>query len=306
VAIVAPRTRFAPSPTGDLHLGGAWTALASWVTARRAGGAFVLRIEDLDTARNVPGSEQKIEEDLRWLGLDWVGEPVRQSARLPRYEQALATLAAHGLVYPCDCSRAEIAASASAPHEGEETRYPGLCRDRDPARPMKRPPAMRVRVPEGVTAYDDACVGRVVQDLALEVGDFVLRRGDGVMAYQLAVIVDDATMGVTHVVRGADLVGSTPRQLWLARCLALKPPCYAHVPLVLAPDGKRLEKRTQGATVRALREAGVSAPAVIGALAHGLGLAATGAPASAFDIAAAAARGPLSWSTRPWPIPTRW
>jgi glutamyl-tRNA synthetase len=307
VAIVAPRTRFAPSPTGDLHLGGAWTALASWVTARRSGGTFVLRIEDLDTPRVVPGSQQRIEEDLRWLGLDWNDEPVRQSDRVALYEQALATLSAHGLVYPCDCSRAEIAASARAPHDGEETRYPGLCRELDPTRPMKRPPALRVRVPDIVMAYDDASVGRVTQDLSREVGDFILRRGDGVFAYQLAVVVDDAAMGVTDVIRGADLVGSTPRQLWLARSLTVRRSRYTHVPLVVAPDGKRLEKRTQGATVRGLREAGVSARSVVGVLAQGLGLSPTNAPASAAEIALAAATRSLSWpTTRPWPIPTRW
>ncbi len=244
--ILSTRTRFAPSPTGDLHLGGAWTALASWITARRGGGTFVLRVEDLDTARVVPRSEQRIEDDLRWLGLDWDETTIRQSDRLSLYGQALSTLAAQGLVYPCDCSRAEIARAASAPHDGDETPYPGLCRDRDPARPMKRPPALRVRVPEGVIEYEDAAVGRVAQDLVEKVGDFVLRRGDGVFAYQLAVVVDDAAMRITDVVRGADLIGSTPRQLWLARSIGAMPPRYAHVPLVVAPDGTRLEKRAGG------------------------------------------------------------
>ena len=306
MAIVAPRTRFAPSPTGDLHLGGAWTALASWVTARRSGGTFVLRIEDLDTHRVVPGSQQRIEEDLRWLGLDWNEEPVRQSDRIALYERALATLSAQGLVYPCDCSRAEIAASARAPHEGEETRYPALCRELDPTRAMKRPPALRARVPDLMMEYDDDAVGRVAQDLGREVGDFVLRRGDGVFAYQLAVVVDDAAMGITDVIRGADLVGSTPRQLWLARSLTARRSRYTHVPLVVAPDGTRLEKRTHGVTVRGLREAGISAQSVIGVLAHGLGLARTDAPASAAEIAFAAAARSLSWPTRPWPMPTRW
>ncbi len=300
------RTRFAPSPTGDLHLGGAWTALASWITARRSGGAFVLRIEDLDATRVMSGSEQRIEEDLRWLGLDWDEAPVRQSERLALYRKALATLAAQGLFYPCDCSRGEIARSASAPHDGDEALYPGLCRGRDPARRMKRPPALRVRVPDEVIEYDDAAVGRVAQDLRREVGDFVVRRGDGVFAYQLAVVVDDVAMGITDVVRGADLVGSTPRQVWLARVLGGRPPRYAHVPLVVAQDGMRLEKRTQGATVRALRDAGVSARSVVGAMAHGLGLAPTSAPTSAVDIAHAAAGRSLSWPSRPWPIPTRW
>jgi glutamyl-tRNA synthetase len=306
VATAAPRTRFAPSPTGDLHLGGAWTALASWVTARHGGGTFVLRIEDLDTARTVRGSEDRIKEDLLWLGLDWSEEPVRQSDRGAIYEQAVATLAAQGLVYPCDCSRAEIAASASAPHEGEEMRYPGICRDRNPSRAMKRPPALRVRVPEGIVTYDDGAFGRVVQDLAKEVGDFVLRRADGIFAYQLAVAVDDAAMRISHVVRGADLIASTPRQLWLANRLAVTPPSYTHVPLVLGPDGARLEKRTRRATVRELRDGGVPAQSILGALAHGLGLAKASAPASAVEIALAAAERPLSWLTRPWPIPTRW
>jgi glutamyl-tRNA synthetase len=303
---VAPRTRFAPSPTGDLHIGGAWAALASWVVARRGGGTFVLRIEDLDAVRTVEGAEQRIEEDLRWLGLEWDEEPVRQSKRGALYEQALATLAARGLLYPCDCSRVEVARSAGAPHQGEETVYPGLCRDRDPTRPMKRPPALRVRVPAEVIAYEDAALGPVAQHLAREVGDFVLRRGDGVFAYQLAVVVDDAAMRITDVIRGADLVGSTPRQIWLARALGQTPPRYTHVPLVVAPGGMRLEKRTQGATVRALRDACVPARSVIGALAHGLGLARTSDPMSADDVARMAAERNAPWSSAPWPIPTRW
>jgi glutamyl-tRNA synthetase len=304
---VTVRTRFAPSPTGDLHLGGAWTALASWVVARRSpGGASLLRFEDLDRARAVPGSRARIEEDLLWLGLDWDEEPVEQSGRSSLYERAVATLAARGLVYPCDCSRAEIARAASAPHEGEEALYPGFCRDRDPSRPMKRPPAIRVRAPAEVIAYEDGAVGRVTQDLAREVGDFVLRRGDGVFAYQLAVVVDDAAMGVTDVVRGADLVASTPRQIWLAQVLGLPLPRYVHVPLVVAPDGTRLEKRTHGATVRALRDAAVPATAVLGALARGLGLQPGGAPASAIDIARASAGEPIEWARSPWPIPVAW
>lgn len=301
------RTRFAPSPTGDLHLGGAWTALASWVVARRApAGASLLRIEDLDLARVVPGSPGRIEEDLLWLGLDWDGEPVAQTERGADYERAVATLAARGLVYPCDCSRAEIARSASAPHEGEEAVYPGFCRNRDPSRPMKRGPAIRVRAPGEVVTYEDGAVGRVTQDLAREVGDFVLRRGDGVFAYQLAVVVDDAAMGVTDVVRGADLVASTPRQIWLAKALGLPSPRYIHVPLVVAPDGTRLEKRTRGATIRALRDAGVPARTILGALAGGLGLSPSSAPASAIDIARASAGRPIDWARSPWPIPGAW
>jgi glutamyl-tRNA synthetase len=310
---VTIRTRFAPSPTGDLHLGGAWTALASWVVARRASqsthaapGVSLLRIEDIDVPRVVPGSRERIEDDLRWLGLDWDEEPVLQSAQGARYERAIATLGARGLVYPCDCSRAELARAASAPHEGEEAVYPGFCRDSDPSRPMKRPPALRVRVPDASIAYEDGAVGRVTQNLAREVGDFVLRRGDGVYAYQLAVVVDDAAMGVTDVVRGADLVGSTPRQIWLAEALGLAPPRYVHVPLVVAPDGSRLEKRTQGATVRALRGAGIEAASILGALAHGLGLSPTRAPMPAIEVARASASAPVEWSREPWPIPSAW
>jgi glutamyl-tRNA synthetase len=298
------RTRFAPSPTGDLHLGGAWTALASWVMARREpDGAHVLRVEDLDPPRVVAGSAERIEEDLRWLGLDWDGEPMRQSARGAQYDAVLAKLAAAGLVYPCDCSRAEIARAASAPHAGEETVYPGTCRDRDPARTMKRPPALRVRVPAGVMAYDDGAVGRIEQDLARDVGDFVVKRADGVFAYQLAVVVDDLAQGITDVVRGADLVSSTPRQLWLARALGEAPPRFTHVALVVAPDGTRLEKRTGGVTVREVRAAGHAPERVVGELAFGLGLAPTPASRTARELAAASAGRPVTWRRAPWPIP---
>ena len=297
------RARFAPSPTGDLHLGGAWTALASWVVARRAAGASLLRIEDLDPPRVVRGARERIEEDLRWLGLDWDEAPILQSERGAAYDAAIARLDAAGLVYPCDCSRAELARAASAPHEGEEAVYPGLCRDRDPQRAMKRQPALRVRVPDEIVEYDDGVVGRVRQHLAREVGDFVVRRGDGVFAYQLAVVVDDAESRVTDVMRGADLVASTPRQLWLARVLGLVAPRYAHVPLVLAEDGTRLEKRGRAASVRALREGGVPAEGVLGELAFGLGLAATNAPTTARAIVEAAKGGEPAWRREAWRIP---
>jgi glutamyl-tRNA synthetase len=298
------RTRFAPSPTGDLHVGGAWTALASWVLARRAGGTHVLRVEDLDAPRVLAGSEARIEGDLLWLGLDWDEGPIRQSARSGRYEEAIAKLAAKGLVYPCDCSRAEIARVASAPHPGEEVLYPGLCRELDPARAMKRPPALRVRVPDETIVYDDLAVGTVRQNLAREVGDFVLRRGDGVFAYQIAVIVDDLEMGITDVVRGADLIASTPRQIWLARALEAHEPRYTHLPLVVAPDGSRLEKRTRGAAVCELRERGVSAESIVGQLGFGLGLVPSAAPATARAIVERHVAGaPIRWSREPWRIP---
>jgi len=300
------RTRFAPSPTGDLHLGGAWTALASWVTARRRAGECVLRFEDLDTPRVVIGAEARIENDLRWLGLDYGGKPVRQSERTALYESAVHRLRTRGLVYPCDCSRAEIASIASAPHPGEERVYPGSCGARDPGRPMKRPASLRVRVPDGQLEFEDAILGRVTQDLAREVGDFVLRRGDGVFAYQLAVIVDDLEMGITDVVRGADLAACTPRQIWLARSLGAAPPRYGHVPLVVSGDGRRLEKRTAGITIAELRAAGVRPEAITGVLAHGLGLAVTPAPASPAQIAAATQSDEVAWRREPWAAPARW
>ncbi len=296
------RTRFAPSPTGDLHLGGAWTALASWVLARRSGGAFVLRVEDLDRARVLPRSRENIEADLRWLGLTWDEGPWLQSERTAYYEKALSRLTEAGLVYACDCSRAEIARAASAPHAGEEAVYPAHCRDRDPARPMKRPPALRIRVPAQIVACDDLIFGAMAQDLARDVGDFVLRRSDGAFAYQLAVVVDDLAMGITHVVRGADLLTSTPRQVWLARSLGANPPRYAHVPLVVAQGGGRIEKRTPGATVRELREAGISANVIVGELAHGLGLMPTNAPVRPLDVARACAGREIVWRRDPWAL----
>jgi len=300
------RTRFAPSPTGELHLGGAWTALASWVTARRRSGECVLRFEDLDTPRVVTGAETRIAEDLRWLGFDWDASPVRQSARRTLYESALDRLTAGGLTYPCDCSRAEIASVASAPHDGEELVYPGTCRERDPGRRMKRPPSLRIRVPDAVVEYEDAILGPVAQNLIEHVGDFVLRRGDGMFAYQLAVVVDDLQMQITDVLRGSDLVGSTPRQIWLASALGATPPRYGHVPLVVAADGKRLEKRTAGITIAGLRASGVRPEAITGALAHGLGLAQTPSPATPSQIAAAAASRHVGWTREPWRTPASW
>lgn len=300
------RTRFAPSPTGDLHLGGAWAALAAWVTARRSAGECLLRFEDLDVPRNVPGAEVRIAQDLHWLGITCDGAPVRQSERRWLYEGALRRLVERGLVYPCDCSRAEIASIASAPHAGEEVVYPGTCRDRDPRRPMKRPPSLRVRVPDVAVEYEDAIVGPVAQNLSRDVGDFVLRRGDGVFAYQLAVVTDDLAMQITDVVRGSDLVASTPRQIWLAGCLDCPPPRYAHVPLVGGGDGKRLEKRTAGITIGELRASGVRPEAITGALAHGLGLADTAAPATPAQIVAASASRGLRWRREAWAVPVTW
>lgn len=305
-------TRFAPSPTGDLHLGGAWTALASWALARAHGGRTVLRIEDIDTPRVVKGSAERIREDLAWLGLDWDQGPTFQSARTAIYEAALAQLTGAGLTYPCDCSRAEIARAASAPHAGEEGRepiYPGTCRDAPHDRPMKRAPAIRLRVPDASrVSFDDAICGNVDEDVAFTAGDFVLRRGDGVFAYQLVVAIDDAAMGVSHVVRADDLLASTARQILLMRLLGYaSPPTYGHVPLVVASDGERLAKRTRGATVRELAERGLHPDAIIGTLAHGLGLVGTEAPErlAAVEVARRL-RPPSEWRRRPWPLPREW
>jgi glutamyl-tRNA synthetase len=309
------RARFAPSPTGDLHVGGAWTALAAWALARAESGTTVLRVEDIDPPRVVAGSTERIAEDLAWLGLDWdegpagggKHAPYTQSARSAIYEDALARLAAAGLTYECDCSRAEIARIASAPHPGEEMVYPGTCRDADPTREMKRPAATRLRVPPGTTiAFDDRVRGRIVQHVDVAVGDFVLRRGDGVFAYQLAVAIDDAAMEITDVVRAEDLLSSTARQILLMKLLGYgEIPRYSHVPLVVAPDGERLAKRTKAATIRELRERGVSRDETVGTLAAGLGLVEDDGAMTPRDVAARL-REPSMWRRDAWRMPAAW
>lgn len=266
--------RLAPSPTGRLHVGVARTALAAWLDARRAGGRLLLRIEDIDRPRTVEGAASQIMRDLEWLGLTWDEEVVFQSERLERYEAALERLSAAGRIYRCTCSRKEIAV-ASAPHAGEEgPRYPGTCRDGFRARPG-RTPAVRLRTEPGDTVeHVDRLRGAVAQDVFADVGDFVLRRADEMWAYQLAVTVDDLEQGVTCVVRGADLLSSTPRQLLLRRLLAPSAPPLdtLHVPLLLGPEKKRLAKRDGAIAVADQRDAGVTAPRLIGHLAASLGV----------------------------------
>ena len=277
------RGRFAPSPTGELHLGSAETALVAWLSARTRNGTFIVRVEDIDTPRVVPGMESHHLEDLRWLGLDWdegpdVGGrygPYRQSERHSLYEEAIEELARQGLVYYCDCSRSEIAKIASAPHPGEEgPRYPGICRGHGLRnRRFKRPPAIRFRVPENAkVTIEDGLQGVYEQDVAATVGDFVLRRGDGVFAYQLAVVVDDHAMGVTEIVRGFDLLSSAPRQALLARLLDGKTIAFAHTPLVLDPSGKRLAKRDASLALRFHRESKTPPERVVAKIARWLGL----------------------------------
>jgi glutamyl-tRNA synthetase len=244
--------RFAPSPTGVLHLGNLRTALLAWLLARSAGARFGVRMEDLDAGRVRPGVAEEQLADLAGLGLDWDGEVIAQSARGPAYEEAIARLHDAGLLYECFCTRAEIREAASAPHGPlPEGAYPGTCRhlsaaDRAERRAAGREPALRVDAGGARVAFTDRLLGPH-EGL---VDDFVVRRNDGAAAYNLAVVVDDAWQGVGEVVRGADLLDSTPRQLWLARALGLQEPSHAHVPLVLGPDGARLAKRHGAVTLR--------------------------------------------------------
>lgn len=232
--------RFAPSPTGALHYGSLVTAVGSYCMARAAGGRWLLRMEDLDAPRVVPGAADAILATLEALGLEWDGEVLWQSRRTAAYEAAMEALAAKGLVYGCACSRKEIL--ASAPHPGEEGPiYPGICREG--LAPGRLPRAQRIRVPQQALGFCDGVFGPLEQRLADAVGDFVLRRADGLFAYQLAVVVDDAESGVNQVVRGADLLLSTPRQIYLLQCLEQPVPSYLHLPLALAPDGEKISKR---------------------------------------------------------------
>jgi glutamyl-tRNA synthetase len=269
--------RYAPSPTGDLHLGNARTALIAWLWARRAGGRFLLRVEDLDTSRVRAGCAQEQADSLAWLGLDWDGEPVVQSARTDRYEHAHDALRERGALYECFCSRADVRRAASAPHGPDGPLYGGVCRDltaeeRTQRRSLGRDPSLRARM-EGVVEFCDDLAGPRRETLEQTTGDIVLRRSDGVVAYQLAVVVDDAAQGVTHVVRGADLLASTARQLGLYALLGLEPvPAYAHVPLLLGPDGERLAKRHGAVGLAELRLQGADPRAIVGWLAHSAGL----------------------------------
>jgi glutamyl-Q tRNA(Asp) synthetase len=232
------RGRFAPSPTGPLHLGSLLAAVASFVDARAHAGTWVVRIEDLDRPREVPGAAEGMLRTLEAFGLTWDGPVIRQSDRTGAYRDALAALAAKDLIYPCGCTRAEIARAGNPGHEGPI--YPGTCRLGLPS--GRRARAQRFIVPPGTIAFDDRIQGRQEQIVKESVGDFVLKRADGLYAYQLAVVVDDAWQGVTRVVRGADLLASTPRQILLQQALALGRPIYAHVPLVLDATGRKLGK----------------------------------------------------------------
>ena len=231
--------RFAPSPTGPLHLGSLVAAIGSRWFAKRDGGRWLVRMEDLDAPRVVPGSAEEILAALRRYSLDWDGEVVYQSQRIALYESALDRLRAKGVVYDCACSRADLQRAASAPL-GAEAVYPGTCRNGLQGR---TPRAIRFRVPDETIAFVDVLRGHIEEHLPTTTGDFVVKRADGVFAYQLAVVVDDAEQGVTQVVRGGDLLSSTPRQIALQRALDYPTPQYAHLPLVTNADGTKLGKR---------------------------------------------------------------
>lgn len=278
--------RFAPSPSGRMHLGNVFAALLAWVSARAAGGEFVLRIEDLDPERSHAEYADAIRDDLRWLGLQWDREMPLQSTRTPVYAEFFVRLRAMGLLYPCFCSRSELHA-ASAPHASDGSLlYAGTCRGLTDAqvKAQNRPPAWRIRVPEECVACHDGVYGEVSQNLQRECGDFILRRSDGVYAYQLAVVCDDALGGITQVVRGRDLLSSTPRQIWLCRMLGFEPPEYYHVPLLIAPDGRRLSKRERDLDLSRLRER-FRPEALIGRLAFLSGLVPLQEPISAAELA---------------------
>ena len=264
--------RFAPSPSGVMHLGNVFSALLAWLSVRSAGGRMLLRIEDLDPDRSKPVFADAIRRDLEWLGLDWDQESEPQSKRTEYYRAAFEALEAQGLVYPCYCTRAQLHA-ASAPHASDgQSVYPGTCRSLRPEdRPAGRKPAWRLKVPDETVVFRDGLQGEYRENLLRDCGDFIIRRSDGVYAYQLAVVVDDAGMGVSQVVRGCDLLSSTPRQLYLYRLLGKTAPAFYHVPLLTAPDGRRLSKRDGDLDLSALRLR-YAPEALIGLLACAAGL----------------------------------
>ena len=281
--------RYAPSPSGRMHLGNLMCCLLAWLSAKSKGGQVLLRIEDLDTVRCPRVYADAIMDDLAWLGLaaDGPTPTVYQSERSEIYQQYYDILLKKGLVYPCFCSRSQLHA-ASAPHRSDgQVVYAGTCRGLSDAeiarRSLTRAPAFRVQVPDEEIAFTDGHLGRYAENLARDCGDFYLRRADGVFAYQLAVVVDDALMGVTEVVRGSDLLSSTPRQLWLYRELGLTAPQFYHLPLLLAPDGRRLSKRDGDQSLENLR-ARYTPQEIIGKLAYVCGLQDIPAPASPQEL----------------------
>ncbi|MEM6703180.1 MAG: tRNA glutamyl-Q(34) synthetase GluQRS [Acidobacteriota bacterium] len=297
------RGRYAPSPTGEIHLGNARSALVAWWGARSEEGDFLWRVEDIDQQRAVSGLAERQMRDLAWLGLDWEEGPDRggpfgpyvQSERDGLYRDALRLLETRGQLFPCRRTRKELASIASAPHGPAQSPYPTRLRPTalesgwleealadEGSQPSSA--AVRFRVAPGRVAWTDAIYGAQEEDVHRAVGDFVLRRRDGVWAYQLAVVVDDAAMQVDQVVRGADLLDSTARQIVLQRALGVATPRYAHVPLLLTEGGEKLSKRDGSTTLASLRHAGVRPEAIVGLLAHSLGLTSNPAPRCAKDV----------------------
>lgn len=275
--------RFAPTPSGRMHLGNVFAALIAWLSVRSQGGSMVLRMEDLDTQRTKEEYAATLRDDLRWLGLDWDTETPPQSLRSHVYDRYFAALQEKDLIYPCFCTRSRLH-SVDAPHLSDGTYvYPGTCRSLA-APPLDRTPSWRVKVPEETVSFTDLVFGAYHQELTGECGDFVVRRADGVYVYQLAVVVDDGEAGVTEVVRGMDLLSSTPRQIYLQQLFGFSTPAYAHVPMLMAADGRRLSKRDQDLDLGILRSR-MSAPELIGALAWHAGLTEKKEPVSAEELA---------------------
>ena len=268
-----PVGRFAPTPSGRMHLGNVFAALIAWLSVRSRDGSLVLRMEDLDTQRTSDEFAQTLRQDLLWLGLDWDLETQPQSRRSDVYEKYFEILKEKDLLYPCYCTRSQLH-SVNAPHLSDGTYvYAGTCRDLTPAQQaaFDRKPAWRVKVPDKVWTVEDLCQGTYTENLVTDCGDFVVRRADGVFVYQLAVTVDDGEAGVTEVVRGMDLLSSSPRQMYLQSLFGFPHPQYGHVPLLLAPDGRRLSKRDLDLDLGVLRQK-MSAQTLIGSLACTAGL----------------------------------
>jgi len=284
-------TRLAPSPTGALHLGNARTFLVNWLMAKQQGWRILLRIEDLDGPRIKPESAQQLIDDLKWLGIDWDEGPVYQSVRVSNFKSAIDQLVDSGRAYPCICTRKEVELAASAPHaEDGATVYPGTCRGRfrsiaEATAFAGRPPAIRFMVPDETVEWTDLFAGPQSFQVGKQLGDFVIAKADGTPAYQLAVVIDDLDAGVTHVVRGDDLLDSTPRQILLYRALGKSNciPWYYHLPLVVGSDGRRLAKRHGDTRISSYRESGISASQVLALLAKWCGMNAS-SPVTAADL----------------------
>ena len=288
--------RFAPTPSGRIHLGNILCAMLSWLSVRSKQGKYLLRIEDLDAMRCPRSLADQIEEDLQWFGIDWDdggsagGEQWYQSSRTEIYDKYFEVLKDKGLLYPCFCSRAELH-TAQAPHRSDGTYiYAGTCRNLTPEqiaeKSKRRPPAWRVRVPDRVVSFTDGCQGVYTENLAQDCGDFIIRRSDGVYGYQLAVVVDDGEMGVTEVVRGSDLLNSTPRQMYLYEQLGFPTPQFYHMPLLTAPDGRRLSKRDGDLDLGVLRERFGRPEPIVGMLAKAAGLRPTAEPVALHELIA--------------------